>query len=70
MPHMLFSDYCPDIARKETRSISVVDGFDLPRDDYGLLEMYCDEAGCDCRRVFLNVLSRKRGQSMAAINFG
>jgi len=25
-----------------------------------LVELYCDEVGCDCRRVFFNVLSEVR----------
>ncbi len=32
----------------------------LPDDDYGFLEAYCNDENCDCRRVFFNVISRKR----------
>ncbi len=44
----------------ETRSLTIRGFPDLPDDDYGLMESYRVEAGCNCRRVMLNVASRRR----------
>ena len=57
MSYISFSEYLPDLGPKETRWIVTVDDPVLPADRYGLVEMYCDENGCDCRRVFLSVYS-------------
>lgn len=70
MPFVPFQDYCRDVALAETRSISVIAPGPVPEDSYALLELYCDEPGCDCRRVLLSVLSRKRSRLEAVIGFG
>ena len=61
----------PDLAVKETRTI-LVRGMDaLPDGEYGLLELYCDEADCDCRRVVIEVLSPPTNSKIwATINYG
>ena len=72
MPFVLFHDYFPEIAVRETRSITVPDSscFGVPAGDYGLLEMFCDEPGCDCRRVIFSVLSSERSRMDAVITYG
>ena len=35
-----------------------------------MLELYCDEADCDCRRVVIEVIARSTGETLAIINFG
>ncbi|MGV8120124.1 MAG: hypothetical protein AB2L14_10235 [Candidatus Xenobiia bacterium LiM19] len=72
MPYAPFFQYFPDIARMETRAISVPEGSPsgLPADDYGFVELYCDEPGCDCRRVFFNVMSNSAGKDLAVIAWG
>lgn len=71
MPYVPFHEKCPEIAKKETRSISVIrNNMIIPEDDYGIAESYCDEDDCDCRRVFLNVISRKQNKVLAVIAFG
>jgi len=44
----------------------------LPDDEYALVESYCVDPTCDCRRVMLNVLPRRRMAQgyLAAISFG
>ena len=42
----------------------------LPSDDYAFIEFYCEDRLCDCRRVFIEVLSRKTKAVLASINFG
>ncbi len=67
-----FHTRCPDIAQREIRFIRTAPGSGgLPPDEYAFLEFYCDDPKCDCRRAFLQVLSRNRaGAVMASINIG
>jgi hypothetical protein len=61
-----------ELAWKETRSVTLNAGnqFGLPPDDYGLMELYCNDENCDCRRVMFDALSRKRRQSVAMVAYG
>lgn len=72
MSYEPFVERFGEIAWKETRSFTLGAGnrFDLPADDYGLMELYCNDENCDCRRVMFDVLSRKRNQSVAVIAYG
>ncbi len=70
MPYVMFHNYFPEIAERETRSFTVFDNSELPAGSYALLEMYCDELGCDCRRVFFSVISSVTQQVEAVIAFG
>ena len=72
MPFILFHDFFPEVAEKETRTATVLNNPDgkLPSGDYGFLEMYCDEADCDCRRVYFDVISRGSAQTEAFITWG
>jgi hypothetical protein len=46
------------------------DDYGLPPGDYGLVEMYCDDQNCDCRRVLLNVMASFSKKCEAVIAFG
>ena len=71
MPFAPFSERFPDIAARETRSATTAERIHgLPPDEYGFLELYCDEPGCDCRRVMFFVVSRGRRQPEAVIAWG
>ena len=72
MPFASFREYFPEVAEREVRSITVLPGSggDLPPDDYGFLEMYCNEPGCDCRRVLFYVVARSRPDVQAVIGWG
>jgi len=45
---------------------------ELPVGEYGFMEFYCDEPGCDCRRVIIRVLRPDTGwnKPWATINYG
>src|SRR4051794_896713 len=64
----------PELAERETRSAKVFEPLPLgnprhlPVDEYGFVELYCSERGCDCRRVMINVLARHQRQHVATIN--
>jgi len=71
MPYTSFHYHFREIAEKETRSLTILHEDDIvPRGDYGLIEMYCDDINCDCRRVFLEVFDWERRKSMAFIAYG
>jgi len=74
MPYVSFHDFFPKVAEKETRTFRVLDGkaleYSLPPDEYGLLEMFCGEKGCDCRRVLFSVISRRQSKILAVIAYG
>lgn len=72
MSHTLFYKKIGDIAADETRAFIVPKGHKLlPTGEYGLLELYCDTPGCDCRRViFWIVRSDHPDRALATVNFG
>ena len=72
MPYALFHSRFPEIAERETRTIAVLEdsALGLPAGQYSLLEMYCDEPGCDCRRVFFYVVSSLKADAEAVIAYG
>lgn len=72
MPMTPFFERFPDLAARETRSMILprpTGG--LPAGRYGILELYCDEPGCDCRRVVFEVVEESRPNTpLAIINYG
>ena len=62
----------PGLAFRETRVMHLMEGQEgLPRGSYGLLESYCPDPDCDCRRVMLHVVEEKRPEEvLASISFG
>lgn len=72
MPFMAFDELFPEIARHETRCLTVQSGagFDLPAGEYLWVEMFCDELKCDCRRVFFDVFSMPHQRHEAVIAWG
>ena len=72
MPYSLFHSLFPDIAERETRTVTLLDhsSFNLPPAHYSFLEMFCDEPGCDCRRVFFSVVSSLQNNILAVIAWG
>lgn len=72
MPYSLFHNRFPEIAECETRTITLIDSshFNLPPAHYSFLDMFCDEPGCDCRRVFFSVVSSLKNDVKAVIAWG
>jgi hypothetical protein len=71
MPMTLFMERFPEVGARETRSATITRQRDLPDGEYGFLEYYCDEPGCDCRRVTIRVLARETGSRIwATISYG
>ncbi len=57
---------------RETRSAIVAGQDDLPDGEFAFMEMYCNERGCDCRRVIINVIRPETGLTRiwATIGYG
>jgi hypothetical protein len=72
MPFVFFHEYFPEIAERETRNMIVLEAssLGLPPARYSLVEMFCDEPGCDCRRVFFYVISSRKKGVEAVIAWG
>lgn len=72
MPMRPFVELFPEQGARETRSITVTGHETLPDGPYGYFETYCDEPGCDCRRVILLVLRPETGwrRFWATIGYG
>lgn len=62
----------PEVAADETRTITLLQPQEgVPRGSYGLLEFYCPDPNCDCRRVMLNIAEEKHpNQFLASIGYG
>src|SRR5713226_9502095 len=71
MPYSPFHSAFPEIAENETRTVTLQKPWlGLAPDAYTFLEMYCDESGCDCRRVFFHVVSAREKNAVAEITYG
>ena len=59
----------PKIAEKETRNIILPNkSHGLEAGEYALVESYCNDQECDCRRVFINVYNGET--PIATIGYG
>lgn len=65
-----FYEHFPDIADEETRSATVLNDPNLPNASYDLVEAYCSDPDCDCRRVMFYIQSSKERQPMAVVAYG
>lgn len=70
MAMLTFNTLFPELAITEMRVLTIKGMGIVPDDEYGLLEFYCDELDCDCRRVIVNVVSRRTQQFLASISYG
>jgi hypothetical protein len=76
MPFAPFFELFPEVAPRETRSITISRMGDLPRGTYRFIELFCNEDGCDCRRVFIHAFGQDTppsgalGPLLATISFG
>ncbi|RMH53511.1 MAG: hypothetical protein D6685_15650 [Bacteroidetes bacterium] len=72
MAYVSFHEFFPEIAERETRIVTLFGAspYRLPPGQYALFEMYCDEPGCDCRRVFFSVVSSCSGSTEAIVAYG
>ena len=69
MIHIPLHERLPELAERESRTLSISNSPHVPDGDYALLESYCEESDCDCRRVFLSVCSRRRLKAVIAFGW-
>lgn len=69
MSFRMFHELCPEVGLRETRTVTLKSnsGGDLPPDSYAFLEMYCSEKGCDCRRVYFQVVAESNPSVVLAV---
>lgn len=72
MPFVPFYDLFPDLAKRETRVLTVLPDapLPLPPGEYSFVELFCDESKCDCRRAFFTVFSMPAKKTEAIISWG
>jgi hypothetical protein len=70
MGMLTFNTFFPELAIEEMRVLHIKGMGIVPDGEYGLLEFYCDELDCDCRRVIINIVSQKSGKFLASISYG
>jgi hypothetical protein len=65
-----FVNLFPRQGTVETRTLTITGSTLLPDDEYGLLESYCVEGACHCRRVMINVIGRRQQKVLASVSYG
>jgi hypothetical protein len=72
MPYVPFDEHFLELAESETRVITISPGgvSGLPGDSYVFRELFCNERGCDCRRVFFSVISESQKRTEAIVAYG
>lgn len=71
MEMLAFFERFGDLAFAETRVVTVPPGKAVPAGVYGLLEFYCTDDDCDCRRVMIKVVSENSADKVwATISYG
>ncbi len=65
-----FHTLCPEVGSREYWSVELPRRRgSLPAGEYGFVELYCNDPGCACRNVHLNVIGGKPARHLATINF-
>jgi len=72
MPMSPFFQRCLETAMAETRTVTFLDDrYGIPPGEMVFDEFYCDEFGCDCRRVLLRArVSHDFDHSLASVSYG
>lgn len=70
MDFIPFHTYFPDVAKRETGELIVNSNSSTLSGGYGLIECYCKDPECDCRRVMFTIISDREKKVVAVINFG
>jgi len=65
---LAFLDLMPEIAKTETRGIDIPAGADVPEGRYGLIEWFCVDPSCDCKRVSIEVAQWATADTVAVID--
>jgi hypothetical protein len=66
---VIFGKMFRDIAEKETRVITTFNDPKLGSESYAMVDVYCVDPACDCRRVMINVIRDRDTKHLATINW-
>jgi hypothetical protein len=66
---VLFGKMFREFAWKETRVLATTNHPKLGNESYALVDAYCVDSNCDCRRVMLNVIRDRDRKHVATINW-
>jgi hypothetical protein len=64
-----FVRFFPQQGTAETRVLTTQGHPVVPDDEYALLEFFCADPRCDCRRVMLRVIGRRQQDVLASISY-
>ncbi len=70
MTMIAFDVLFPDVAREESRSITVLEDVRLAPGSYLLRDALCVEPRCDCRRVLLQIWHGEQTRQVLTLNYG
>lgn len=60
----------PEIAAKENQTLELIFA-DKTKEEYLLIENYCEDYNCDCRKAMINIVNKKdHNRILATIGFG
>ena len=68
MPYEPFIERFGELAWKETRSLRFFKDPRLAGDEFGFIELYCNDENCDCRRVMFDVVSKNQQKSVLLLH--
>ena len=66
MPMIPIGNVLPHV--QNLRSVKIIKEDELPKGEFGLNELYCNDVNCDCRRVIISVFDENN--IYATINYG
>lgn len=66
---MPFDTLFSELASRETRALAISKRPGLPAGTYVFREFFCNDPGCDCRRVLLQIHAGANGRVVATINY-
>lgn len=72
MSYIPMFEVLPEYNQPEFRSFTVlpVNNLGVPTGNYDIVEMFCNDEDCDCRRVILCIVDEKTEEAMAYIAYG
>lgn len=68
-----FFDEFPELIHSEFRNVTILDNGStrhIPPGNYAFLESFCTDSECDCRNVFIHVISDNTNKAWAVLRYG
>ncbi|NCT57111.1 MAG: hypothetical protein GW760_05295 [Legionella sp.] len=68
-----FFDEFPELIHSEFRNVTILDNGStrhIPPGNYAFCESFCTDLDCDCRNVFIHVISDNKKKAWAVLRYG